>query len=429
MPENTYKKDLSGVEDISFDTNRNNEQFNRDTSTGGSQSITKINARHIPVSNALELLGAESVEDFLSKIITILNVDGGQSEDPLVTADNAFVDGNLVVADGDVRKLKDAEVSLDDVITIAGCNKIIDPQLITWDDGAGPFITNGGYTAIMWKQTFSGMSSPQVMRGVNTTSSKSQFYAQLTGGVIDTLNGFHNLSQVRYLDNFQEFLGGKVTVKIKLKGSVTGVIGVRLKGTGLTEVAAEIPVTTSYTEQIVTLDLSSKAQVFNTDTMEVFVDRYIGTSFSHGYVTNPTYVGALDIDEITLVGGEVPFNGSWPTSVDVKNGIDPYYESSYNLGILPGTPSANGRTIYESLGQFEPVYGIRFRAYKITEPTVNIYSTATGAVNNMRDLNAGTDLPSGFTEVGNTGITIFPTGATPALGNNLSFQYIADARL
>ena len=70
MPENTYKKDLAGVEDIFFDTNRNNEQFNRDTSTGGSQSITKVNARHIPVTSALEFLGAESIEDFLAKIIS-----------------------------------------------------------------------------------------------------------------------------------------------------------------------------------------------------------------------------------------------------------------------------------------------------------------------------------------------------------------------
>jgi len=69
MPNNTYQKDLAGVEDLAYDTNRNNESFSRRTSTGLNQNITKINARHIPVSNALTLGDAESVEDFLKEIL------------------------------------------------------------------------------------------------------------------------------------------------------------------------------------------------------------------------------------------------------------------------------------------------------------------------------------------------------------------------
>lgn len=60
-----YKKALGGKEDLAFDTARNNASFSRETSTGGSQSVTKINATHIPVSNALTWGSAESVEDFL----------------------------------------------------------------------------------------------------------------------------------------------------------------------------------------------------------------------------------------------------------------------------------------------------------------------------------------------------------------------------
>ncbi len=65
MPD--YKKALIGKEDLSLDTDRNNSSFNRETSTGGSQSITKLNAKHIPVTNALSWNGAENIEEFLTE--------------------------------------------------------------------------------------------------------------------------------------------------------------------------------------------------------------------------------------------------------------------------------------------------------------------------------------------------------------------------
>lgn len=65
MPD--YKKDLLGKEDVALDTGRNNATFSRETSTGGSQTITKLNAKHIPVTNALSWDGATNVEEFLTK--------------------------------------------------------------------------------------------------------------------------------------------------------------------------------------------------------------------------------------------------------------------------------------------------------------------------------------------------------------------------
>ena len=69
MAKNAYKKGVIALEDINFDTNRNNESFNRNNSQGVPQSMSKINASHIPVSQALSFNNAESIEDFLSEII------------------------------------------------------------------------------------------------------------------------------------------------------------------------------------------------------------------------------------------------------------------------------------------------------------------------------------------------------------------------
>ncbi len=88
MP-NKYKKDLAGVEDICFDTDRNNATFSRETSTGGSQEITKLNASHIPVSNFLSTAGAESIEDFIGKILLHLEHLEGFSVSA-VTSDATF---------------------------------------------------------------------------------------------------------------------------------------------------------------------------------------------------------------------------------------------------------------------------------------------------------------------------------------------------
>lgn len=63
-----FRKAKLGVEDINFDSARNDSTFNRQTSSGGSQQLTKINAKHIPVPSSLSWDDAESVHDFLVKL-------------------------------------------------------------------------------------------------------------------------------------------------------------------------------------------------------------------------------------------------------------------------------------------------------------------------------------------------------------------------
>lgn len=51
-----FKKDLLGFQDISFDTAGSGATFARETSTGGSQTLDKLNAAHIPLLLATRTL-------------------------------------------------------------------------------------------------------------------------------------------------------------------------------------------------------------------------------------------------------------------------------------------------------------------------------------------------------------------------------------
>jgi len=338
MPDNTYEKDLAGVEDISFDTNRNNEQFNRGTSTGGSQSITKVNARHIPVTNALTFLGAESVEDFLSKIIAVLNVDGAQSEDPLVTADDAFVSDNLVLADGNTRKLKDAGVSLDDIITKAGNNLIIDGQFNHWDFGSGPFVTDG-YTSTMARVDSSG----------GTFSATRESFAVGQSDVPGNPKYFHRSTYTSptgsagllfRLKNSTTFSGEKVTFSIFLKANnIINNFFVQWHqdfgpgGSSAVSVNSDtFNVTTSWQEFTVSIDvLSVSGKTIGSD------------DFIQIGIFLPSGVSAtVDYANISCVQGSSPFNGSWLVDTGERARINPYYQNSYSDGTLPGGAATSG---------------------------------------------------------------------------------------
>jgi hypothetical protein len=63
----TFKKDFIGVEDLNRDTNRSNETFSRETSTGGSQILNKVNAKHIPITTEIDWNGATNVHEALAE--------------------------------------------------------------------------------------------------------------------------------------------------------------------------------------------------------------------------------------------------------------------------------------------------------------------------------------------------------------------------
>lgn len=213
-------------------------------------------------------------------------------------------------------------------------NLIIDGQFNHWDEGAGPF-TSIGYTSTMWEYITVGMSSPQVDRITHLSSSDSMYYAQISGTVSDTATGLDILRQRQPLENFQKYLGELITINIRVKGSVSGDIGIGISGDGITQQAELISIGTSFSEHSISFTLNNKAQVLSSDKFEINIDRYLGTNTSAGYTTNPIYEGDLDIDSVSIVGGSVAYDQAFPTPAEERQRIDEFYQiiGDYDEGV------------------------------------------------------------------------------------------------
>jgi len=309
-------------------------------------------------------------------------------------------------------------------------NLIIDGQFNHWDDGAGPF-TATGYTATMWYNDISGMISPQVQRVAHTAASNGPYYTEIKSTVSDTVNDFHIFRFRHRQRSVQHILGRDITLKIRVRGSVAGDVGFRMSGTSLTAQAEIISITTSFADYIVTIPINTRATVAASDNIDFNFDKYLGTTHSIGYTTNPTYEGTLDIDEVSILEGSNEFNGIWPTPEEERMRIGSYYENSYNDGTSPGASTNAGAVLYQAntaSSANHPKF-IPLLAKKITTPTVNIYST-TGAINNIRNVSAATDYAANAIYVGNSSFVgwVNPNQAF-AETDLIGFHYVVDSRL
>lgn len=345
MPDNTYKKNLAGLEDIAMDTNRNNEVFSRETSTGDSQNITKINARHIPITEAIDFLGAESVEDALALLVNLLNVEGTNTLD-FVSADNVFVDGNLVLSDTNSRKLKDAGVSINDIINRLITNTknlVIDGQFNHWDEGVS--FTTTGYHATMWRGTETDIVDPLFERkeftlGQTDVPDNPKYYAEASSTSYSDLATVNSTVAQQRLPGVGLYSNKTFTVSFWVKGSIAGDAGFfsfqnfGTSGSPSAPVIIEgekFPVTTSWAKHSITFNTPSVAgKTLGADGNDMFafsIVRALGTNFT-GYFPaddNPTYGGDLAVTSIALVEGSIPFSGPFPAPAEERRRINPYF--------------------------------------------------------------------------------------------------------
>ena len=114
---------------------------------------------------------------------------------------------------------------------------------------------------------------------------------------------------------------------------------------------------------------------------------------------------------------------------DELNGCRRYWESSYSIGVVPGTVTLVGATSmvtqatlsYHSLPAF-------VWTEKRTTPTATVYSPNTGATSKMWKQGVG-DINSAITGVGTRGGTPFVNGVSVAASEGLYEHYKADARM
>jgi microcystin-dependent protein len=104
--DNTYKKNILGVEDQFFDTPGTGTTFNRETSTGGFQTITGLNASHLPLllaTRTLELydqvqMNAEEVDAAITQICASLASIHKFDNQDILDGIDSFGSGAIITA-------------------------------------------------------------------------------------------------------------------------------------------------------------------------------------------------------------------------------------------------------------------------------------------------------------------------------------------
>jgi hypothetical protein len=104
-----------------------------------------------------------------------------------------------------------------------------------------------------------------------------------------------------------------------------------------------------------------------------------------------------------------------------------YFIKSYSYGVKPGTADINGRVWTQVSASSNCYAHVPFKRTMAKVPTITGYSPPTGAVNNVRDENAGLDRTiSAALAIGDSDFGGFNLGSVNGAGTNYSFHYIAD---
>jgi hypothetical protein len=121
-----------------------------------------------------------------------------------------------------------------------------------------------------------------------------------------------------------------------------------------------------------------------------------------------------------------PIDCPFGQNLDGDFGCLRYYEKSYPYGIVPGAVNSAGCINFWATAGQNPFIPIRFKKVMAKSPTITGYSTATGAVNTVRDTVGADRAISGPASVGDTGFDGFITTTQNAAIWNAQFHYTAD---
>jgi hypothetical protein len=104
-----------------------------------------------------------------------------------------------------------------------------------------------------------------------------------------------------------------------------------------------------------------------------------------------------------------------------------YYQKSYDYATKAGTATTNGAITIAAFANSHPAVPVAYpkRLAKVATPIA--YSTATGAINTIRDSNAGVDRSvTGIFNAGESGFGGFLIGSFNASATNYYGQYTID---
>ncbi|XID92507.1 hypothetical protein ACF3MZ_29270 [Paenibacillaceae bacterium WGS1546] len=312
-------------------------------------------------------------------------------------------------------------------------NAIINGNFDIWQRGTS-FI-GGRYTADRWISSVTNPSDNTVTRqsfssGQTEVPNNPKYFLRLS----PTTNQAAGSNMRHRIEGVHTFSGETVTLSTWLRSSIPTTTTIYLRqnfGTGGNPSASvnkltNVPVTIQWQQFTFTTTLDSvEGKSLGTngnDCVEVILTTNLGNT-AHNF----------DIAQVQLCVGEkaLPFQ---PRSFGEELALcQRYYEKSYDYGIEIGTRTIHGSAILNAGLTNSLIGNVSYKVRKRIQPTVQIYSTATGALNKVSEYGGQVDVTTAdvFAVYFNESNIGAPTSPSRQFHLNVpySFQWAADAEL
>lgn len=373
--------------------------------------------------------------------------------DPADPTKKARIDaGNVTAGQTRVLKMADRDVNLAALAdgTLSGArNKIMNGDFDVWQRGTSVSFVGGGsgsFIADRWRHggnttgtDFTSSRQTHTLGQTDVPGQPKYFYRfnRTTTGA-NVINLSQRIEGVRTLE------GKSVTITFYAKGTNAKQIdltydqvfgtGGSPSGTVSATIQSGIALTTAWQKFQYTFSLPS----ISGKTLGTAGNDYLSINFglpsAQGNMT-------LDLSHVSLVVGNAtdeadPFPAQ--SVADVLTQCQRFYNKTLDQGVFPAASGATTETgsveaycaVAGSSANVRSGSGAK-HAFPVTmraAPTVTVYSVATGATGNARNLVTATDVAFETISVGDTGVFSRPTGAV-TLGDRFMFYLTADAEL
>lgn len=284
----------------------------------------------------------------------------------------------------------------------------------------------------------SGYQSAYSLHVDNTTADASIAAGDLTA-VLQPING-----------KDAAFLFGKtVTLQFWVKATVTGTYCISVRNSGVDRsYVAEYTVSTTATWEkksiTLTLNPSAGTQTFTRSTAGWWVGFTIAGGSTYQTTANAWQTGNFHctsnqangssstandfrLSQVQLVIGHeaYSFRRYGKTEIDEIHALQSYYQKSYDLTVAPGTATAVGATALRVSGGLRTT--MRFSCPMIRDnPTVATYSSNSGTVDKVFDIDGSADVTTSYADQGESGFTAI---ATVTDQHNVEWQWVANAQI
>ncbi|MGM1041991.1 hypothetical protein [Stenotrophomonas sepilia] len=320
-----------------------------------------------------------------------------------------------------------------------GKNRLINGSMRWWQRGTN--FTSPGYSVDRWYFNAGGVNTPSVSRNPITPGSSDTeciYFAKIAyGAVTDAANHYVVLEQ--RMENVTTLAGRTVTLSLKVfnSGAAGRQIAIefgqsfgaggsaQVSGIGAAKYSLEAGLNTiTHVAQIPSI---SGKTVGANSSLILTLWATGGSNFNARNASLGAQAGDVHFTQVQVE------EGSSASAFEYRHDelelmlCQRFYEKSYDIGVLPGSVSVNGRVnrFYDKQGGGSTA-DVRFTVRKRAPPAVAIYNDQTGQINSISAANGASGTVSSVINIGETGCQV---NYLPASSWGAAFHYTADAEI